>query len=339
MKAIASGNPAVLTLAEADAELKRLTILKKHHADEQYLARRALRELPETLARLKRRLADLGRDIATAHTHAADPLTIGARTCARKDALDLLGAHLQSLPMAVEEPRRFRLGMYRGLPFSLVMYPHSAPQVCIEGAATRFGDLSRQNCGPLAVLNAVERTVAGYAGEREKTQRDLDIAQGQLSDYDARLGGTFAHAAYLEELTRLRDRLETRLSATAPTPETDALPPVHVLVGRIKALKAAHTLDATPERSATRRSATAEAAVTTRIRQRLQDVSTPQPEPTDTDASLVATHPPTPAPQPVQALQPALFTTPVPRGSTPKPSYRQRATQDERPAKPQLSLF
>ena len=73
VKAIASGNPAVLTLAEADAELKRLTILKKHHADEQYLARRALRELPETLARLKRRLADLGRDIATAHNACRQP--------------------------------------------------------------------------------------------------------------------------------------------------------------------------------------------------------------------------------------------------------------------------
>jgi hypothetical protein len=198
VKAIASGNPAVLTLAEADAELKRLTILKKHHADEQYLARRALRELPETLARLKRRLADLGRDIATATTHAANPFTIGTRTCTRKDALDLLGARLHSLPTAVVEPHRFRLGTYRGLSFSAVMSPHSAPQVCVEGAATRFGDLSRQNCGPLAVLNAVERTVAGYEGEREKTQRDLDIAQGQLSDYEARLGGTFAHAAYLD---------------------------------------------------------------------------------------------------------------------------------------------
>jgi hypothetical protein len=35
VKAIASGNPAVLTLAEADAELQRLSILKKNHADEQ----------------------------------------------------------------------------------------------------------------------------------------------------------------------------------------------------------------------------------------------------------------------------------------------------------------
>jgi hypothetical protein len=90
----------------------------------------------------------------------------------------------------------------------------------------------------------------------------------------------------------------------------------------------AHTIDATPERSATRRSATAEASVTTRIRQRLQDISATQQETTDTSAPL-----------PVQPLQPALFNTPVPRVSTPKPSYRQRATQDERPAKPQLSLF
>src|SRR5258708_17474708 len=46
VKAIASGNPAVLTLAESDAELQRLSILKKNHADEQYLAQLSLRQLP-----------------------------------------------------------------------------------------------------------------------------------------------------------------------------------------------------------------------------------------------------------------------------------------------------
>ena len=55
----------MLTLAEADAELQRLAILRKNHADEQYLARRALRELPDTIARLERRLADLSADLAT----------------------------------------------------------------------------------------------------------------------------------------------------------------------------------------------------------------------------------------------------------------------------------
>src|SRR5713226_520000 len=65
VKAIASGNPAVLTLAEADAELQRLTILKRNHLDEQYVARRSVRDLPGIIAGLSRRLADVTADLAT----------------------------------------------------------------------------------------------------------------------------------------------------------------------------------------------------------------------------------------------------------------------------------
>src|SRR5436190_6899507 len=68
VKAIASGNPAVLTLAEADAELQRLGVLKKNHADEQYLARRRLKELPGIIDHLSDRSAKVtaDRDAATA---------------------------------------------------------------------------------------------------------------------------------------------------------------------------------------------------------------------------------------------------------------------------------
>src|SRR6202140_3717495 len=70
VKAIASGNPAVLTLAEADAELQRLSLLKKNHLDEQYVARRALRDLPATIASLSGRLSKLSADEATTKAHA-----------------------------------------------------------------------------------------------------------------------------------------------------------------------------------------------------------------------------------------------------------------------------
>src|SRR5262249_16232964 len=75
VKAIASGNPAVLTLAEADAELQRLLTLRKYHADEQYLARRNVQELPEVIARLRDRLAAMTADLETARAHAEDPVT------------------------------------------------------------------------------------------------------------------------------------------------------------------------------------------------------------------------------------------------------------------------
>src|SRR5207245_7256085 len=66
VKAIASGNPAVLTLAEADAELQRLTLLKRNHRDEQYVARRSVRDLPGIIAGLSERLSNLSTDQATA---------------------------------------------------------------------------------------------------------------------------------------------------------------------------------------------------------------------------------------------------------------------------------
>ncbi|QEG30308.1 hypothetical protein GobsT_51130 [Gemmata obscuriglobus] len=77
VKAIASGNPAVLTLAEADAELQRLGVLKRNHADEQYLARKNLRELPQTIERTEKRLVALEADAKT--LSGGDSLVIGGR--------------------------------------------------------------------------------------------------------------------------------------------------------------------------------------------------------------------------------------------------------------------
>src|SRR6266436_2278111 len=94
VKAIASGNPAVLTLAEADAELQRLAVLKKHHADEQFLARRKLKELPGDIARLERRVAALTQDITTTEVHATALVTIGTRRYSRHDAVEALAAQL-----------------------------------------------------------------------------------------------------------------------------------------------------------------------------------------------------------------------------------------------------
>ena len=136
VKAIASGNPAVLTLAEADAELKRLAVLKRHHADEQYTARKSLKELPEKITRLERRIATLAQDRATELAHAADPITIGGKPCTRKEAVERLGERLKALPKTVTENRSFPLGVYRGLKFSLCLYAYHTPEICVEGAAT-----------------------------------------------------------------------------------------------------------------------------------------------------------------------------------------------------------
>ena len=79
VKAIASGNPAVLTLAESDAEIQRLAVLKRNHADEQYMARRKLKELPKTIARLKKRIEALKADQAGIAGWKGEPVSINGR--------------------------------------------------------------------------------------------------------------------------------------------------------------------------------------------------------------------------------------------------------------------
>jgi len=48
------------------------------------------------------------------------------------------------------------------------------------------------------------------------------------------LGKTFAHEAYLVELTSARDQLKAALSGTAPEPGAKPLPPAHEIADRIK---------------------------------------------------------------------------------------------------------
>src|SRR5579885_3026168 len=80
VKAIASGNPAVLTLAETDAEIQRLSILRKNHHDEQFIIRRRLRDLPDHIKRMHKRSAGLKKDIATLKVNPDHAVTLGGRT-------------------------------------------------------------------------------------------------------------------------------------------------------------------------------------------------------------------------------------------------------------------
>ena len=100
--------------------MQRLGVLKKNHADEQYLARRNLRELPETIDRLSQRLAGLLADRTTAEAHANDLLRVGNGTPAREDALAILGEGLDALPKQVSNTHRYPLGVYHGLKFGLI---------------------------------------------------------------------------------------------------------------------------------------------------------------------------------------------------------------------------
>ena len=80
----------------------------------------------------------------------------------------------------------------------------------------------------------------------------------------------------LSELTSLRDELKAGLSATAQMHDDEAGPSVSDLAGRIKALNAAHSIEATPQRVRQKHSSAGE-PFTARIRRRTGAVSASNP--------------------------------------------------------------
>ena len=153
VKAIASGNPAVLTLAEADAELQRLSTLRKHHADEQFLARRNVRELPEAISRLRGTARRARRPTWRRHGPTSDdPVTIDGVACPRERLLSVLGRCLDALPDGVRETRRFVLGRMRGLTFGIIKHRFGPPEVFLEGRGMRQTPALSRVARPAGVL-------------------------------------------------------------------------------------------------------------------------------------------------------------------------------------------
>ncbi len=284
VKALASGNPHFLTLAEADAELQRLSILKRQHADEQFVTRRQLRTLPVTIDSLSERLSNLCADHSNLTAYAGEPIKIGDNAVSREDALLLLRDRLGALQRHVSQTQRFRLGVYRGLYFGIMLHPQGAPELYLEGAATRQVSLHKDHRGSRAVLNALDRLAEGYGPECQRVENDLHLARGQLHDYQARLGAPFAHEDYASRLAELRDRLKSGLAAPdspgqgGPDAESGAqLPTASELSEQIKSLLADHRHDGAGQTSERGESppVVAEEPVTARIRRLAQHAAEP----------------------------------------------------------------
>jgi hypothetical protein len=178
----------------------------------------------------------------------------------------------------------------------------------------------------VAVLNALDRLVDGYDSQLGSARRELNVSRDQLRDFQGRIGKTFEHAAYKDELTELRDRLRLGLSDKASAEDKAA---VSEIAERINALRASNAVEAAPARVGTRRTVRAERPVTSRIMERrasAEPVELPKiVKPVSEPVAEVIT-----MPEPVK---------PKPVDSMPVNGYRQAVTRRRLENEAHLRLF
>ncbi len=267
VKAIASGNPAVLTLAETDAELQRLAILKKNHTDDQFLIRRKIRELPETITRLQTDIEAYEQDISTLERNRNTFMTMNGRELSPDEAYKQLEHAFGMLPDHSSHPMKRYLGEHQGLRFGVTVHSYSAKDLFLEGAKAHYTSLSSD--GPRAVMNALKRIVDACPGKLNDTKQNLAMAEQQLNDYRERSGAAFAFDSYMSELASLRNQLKRALSEKQPEQTLEPLPSIAEITDRIKDLREGNAIEAPAKRESESRASTSEEPIVRQLTRRL----------------------------------------------------------------------
>ena len=210
VKAIASGNPLVIEKASIDAEVLRLTRLKRQHADSQYHIRCRIRAATDSIATGERHIAEITADLATRTSAAGDAFTMTIQGETFTDrvkagrALVFLAAAMK--PFTNSKP----LGEIAGFTFTLHRL-EAKTTLTICGKHTYQSNVSESPTGTIASLEHALATIPDQLTERESDHR-RHIKQRE--DLTKQLGLPFEHDDRLGESTKRQQEIISALDIT-----------------------------------------------------------------------------------------------------------------------------
>jgi N12 class adenine-specific DNA methylase len=212
IKAIASGNPAVMEKVKVDTEIRKLDQLRASHVNQQHNIRWQVKALPEQIERARKYHAAISADILTRDTSADDDFTmkVGNREFSGKGAREDAGNALNAVIMSWRDDMTPQVrAHFRGLEILSrgSTQKDGEPGIFIRGKETYTANLNPEN--PLGTIASIEHTLRGLERRAEEEQHDIERQEKALADYRAQLGRPFEHEV------RLRDLLATQAQLNA----------------------------------------------------------------------------------------------------------------------------
>ena len=170
IKAIASGNPAVVEKIKIDTEIRKLDQLRAVHANQQRHIRWEIRDLPRHIAETKQRLAEIEGDIELRNrTEGADfTMTVGNRVFsgkgAREEAAKGSDLHDPLVERRSDDAAAWAVSQLRHSEqkarvngFGLLQDAERVPELFIRGRATYSANLNPAN--PVGTVQSIEHTL------------------------------------------------------------------------------------------------------------------------------------------------------------------------------------
>ena len=181
-------------------------------------------------------------------------ITIGSRAAAATTQSAMLGDRLDALPQTSARRSAFRWASIAACVSAWCCIRNIAPEVYLEGAISAAGHAVPRT--PRAAGRPQRPGAAGRRlrrGMRHASGRTWPSPKASSATTRPGSGSPSPTTPTCRKLTALRDQLKAGLSGCGPGTGPRAAPSVAELAEQIKALKAAHTIEATPERTGKRR--------------------------------------------------------------------------------------
>jgi hypothetical protein len=214
IKAIASGNPAVMEKVKVDTEIRKLDQLRASHINQQHNIRWQVKSLPDQIERAQKYYAAVSADICTRDASADEDftMTVGNREFSGKGARENAGNALNAVILSWRDDTTPGVrGHFKG--FEIVgrgsPFKDGEPGLFIRGKETYKANLNPEN--PLGTISSIEHTLRSLNRRAEEEEREIERHEKALADYHVQLRRPFEHESRLKNLLATQAQLNASL--------------------------------------------------------------------------------------------------------------------------------
>jgi hypothetical protein len=221
IKAIASGNPAVVEKIKIDTEVRKLDQLRAVHANQQRHIRWEIRDLPRQITEAKQHLANIEADVATRNASESDEfsMTVGNRVFSGKGAREEAAKALTLTILSWRDDQTTQpRGSLRGFAilsrgksggFGLLQEDERLPEMFIRGRATYSANLNATN--PVGTVQSIEHALRNLDKLAAEQQNRVARIEKELADYQSQADRPFEHEERLKQLLTRQSELNSLL--------------------------------------------------------------------------------------------------------------------------------
>jgi N12 class adenine-specific DNA methylase len=221
IKAIASGNPAVVEKIKIDTEVRKLDQLRAIHANQQRHIRWEIRDLPRQITEAKQHLAQIEADIATRNANDSDEFSmkVGNRVFSGKGAREEAAKALTFAILSWRDDQTIQpRGAFRGFEilsrgksggFGLVQAAERIPDLFVRGHATYSANLNATN--PIGTVQSIEHTLRSLDKLAADQRNRVAGIEKELADYQLQADRPFEHEERLKQLLARQAEIDSLL--------------------------------------------------------------------------------------------------------------------------------